>query len=273
MARVAVITDSSACLPAALAERPEVRVLPIAIHLASEDLLDDMPSAAQRVYEALERGEEVKSTPPSPLDYLTAVEEAEADAVVVVTPAREFTVMHRNASIAADLSDRHVVVIDSRTAAVGQGLIVRAGADAAETASLDTVLTAVETAAEKVQLVATLESLDFIKRSGRLPPPAFELAQHLGIRPLFRLRDGRVERIGISRSEETSLRRLRKECAQGGKSPNAVWVFHARRERLAEKLAASLGGADELTEFSPSMGIHTGPGVFGLAWLRQEAGS
>lgn len=267
MGRVAVVTDSSACLPRSLAERLAIHVLPIGIHLESGDLHDGVDGAAEHVYEALSRDEPVKSSAPSPGEYLAAIEEADADGAVVITPAAEFTVMYRNACLAAELSTRPVSVIDSRTAAAAHGLVVLAACEAAGRALPD-VVRAAEDAARRADLVATLASVEFIRRSGRVPSVALELAERLGVRPVFRLREGKVRRLGVPRSEEAALRRLHREWLAGGGRAVRSAVFHAGRERQAAALGRLLGGASLVTEFSPSMGIHTGPGVVGAAWLR-----
>src|SRR5947208_7945840 len=118
-----IIPDSSACLPDALVRRLPVTVLPIMIHLPSGDLLDGMGEAGPLVYRALARGETVKSSAPSPLEYLAAIEQSDGD-VVVITPATEFTAMYRSAAVAAEISGPRVSVVDSRTAAAAHGLVV-----------------------------------------------------------------------------------------------------------------------------------------------------
>jgi len=269
MPPVWIITDSSACLPDALVRRLPVTVLPIMIHLPSGDLRDGMGEAGPLVYRALAMGEEVKSSAPSPIEYLAAIEQVEGDAVVI-SPATEFTAMYRSAAVAADISGRGVPVVDSRTAAAAHGLVVLAAAEvAAHGGTVEDVITQAEEAGRRAELVAALDGVDFIRRSGRVPSVALQLAQQLGIRPVFRLRGGAVERLGVPRSLPAALRRIRKEAMAGGLSTAAAsFVFHAEAPGRAAELREILGGDDEVTEFSPSMGIHTGPGVVGVAWLR-----
>lgn len=267
MARIGIVTDSSACLPASVVRTFAVRVLPIGIHLASEHLADGMPDAADRVYDALGRGDPVKTSAPSPLDYLSACEEADTDATLIVTPAEEFTVMHRNAVVAAQLATKPVEVVDSRTAAAAQGLVVAAGGAAAQEGSLDRAAHAARDAAARADLVAALDTVEFVRRSGHVPSVAFDLAERLGIRPVFRLHAGRVERLSLPRSEAAALRRIAREFTQrsGPQAQRAV-AFHAASPARADALV-ELIGVSELVEFSPSMGIHTGPGVVGVAFL------
>ena len=137
-----LVTDSSACLPPGLLSRTNLRVIPIAI-LIGDDELADGPDVATRVYRSFAAKEPTKSAAPSLRDYLDAVESGEFDEALILTPAAEFTVMYRNARLAATMSHRHVEVVDTRTAAAGQGLVtsialeaLEAGASAAEAAEL-----------------------------------------------------------------------------------------------------------------------------------------
>jgi DegV family protein with EDD domain len=272
MKSVALLTDSSACLPLDLPARPSIGVLPIRIHFRSGDIPDGTPGASDLVYEALAQREPVKSSAPTTVEYLTAIEEARSDAVVVITPAAEFTGMHRNAAVAAEISGRPAVVVDSRTAAAAQGLVVLAAWLAAEAgASVEEVVAAARDAARRADLVAALENVEFIERSGRVGPLALGLAKQLGIHPVFRLNDGTVERLGVPRSPEAVLSRIRKESqARGLGTATHTMVFHAVRAEGARRLQARLGVSGPVAEFSPSMGIHTGPGVIGVAWLRSS---
>jgi len=269
MPPISLISDSSACLPPEVTRRFGIAVLPIVIHLPSGDIRDGMEEAGDVVYRSLARGESVKSSAPSPLEYLAAMEGAEGDPVAV-TPAVEFTAMYRNAAVAAEISARPVAVVDSRTAAAAQGLVVLAAAEvAAAGGGTEAVVRAAEDAGRRAELVAALDGVEHLKKSGRIPSVALDLARQLGIRPVFRLNGGAVERLGVPRSAPAALRRIRREALARGLDRAAVRVvFHAANRDRADELRELIGGADYLMEFSPSMGIHTGPGVVGVAWLR-----
>jgi fatty acid kinase fatty acid binding subunit len=270
MKSVALITDSSACLPLDLPARDSIRILPIMIHLRSGDIPDGTEGASNLVYGALARSEPVKSSAPTTMEYLTAIDDAPSDAVVVITPAAEFTGMYRNAAVAAEVSHRPAVVVDSRTAAAAQGLVVMAAWEAADAGgAVEDVAAAAGDAARRAELVAALQSVEFIQRSGRVAPLALGLAKHLGVHPVFRLTDGAVERLGVPRTSQAVLDRIRREAlARGLGNASHSMVFHALRADDARRLRARLGGSGMVTEFSPSMGMHTGPGVIGVAWLR-----
>lgn len=267
MEAVALVTDSSACLPAGAAQALGVRVLPITVHLPGADLPDDDVDLPQRVYQAVQRDEPVKSSPPSVAEYLAIVEEAAADVVVVVTPAVEFTSMHAHAVVASGLAARRVVAVDSRSAAAGQGLVVQAGAEAARAgAPLGTVLAAIEEASSRVDLVASASVLEPLRRSGRVPGVSPAGAEEG--RTVFRMRQGLVERVAGARSAAGAMRAVEDEwAAHGGPQAGAAVVFHADCEPLALGLARRLGTEVAPVRCSAAMGLHTGPGVVGVAWL------
>jgi DegV family protein with EDD domain len=272
--KVGLITDSSACLTGPTAARFGVAVVPILVQVGSREFRDGADLDPLRLYRALGRGEPVKSSAPSPLDYLDAIERQDAEHVVVITPATEFTWMCRNATLAAELADRPVTVVDSRSATAGHELVVLAAAEACLAGGgPDDVVSAAEDAAGRIELVGCLETLDHLRSSGRVPALALGLANQLGVRPVFRFRAGVAERVGLPRSQDGALSRVVREWrAGGGERAMRTAVFHAARPEAAAELGRRLGGASFTTEFSAAMGIHTGPGVVGVAWLRRPEG-
>jgi fatty acid kinase fatty acid binding subunit len=272
--RVALITDSSGRLPAPEFGRFDITVLPIQVQIGSEEFRDGVDLERSKLYRAIESEIPVKSSAPSPLDYLDAIERAEDAPVVIITPATEFTTMYRNARLGAELAGRPVTVVDSRSATAGHGLVVLAAAEARQAGGgLDDIVAASEDAASRTELLASLESLTFLQQSGRVPSLAVGLANQLGVRPVFRMRQGVVERLGLPRREDAALSRLVKAWrALGGPHAPRSAVFHAGRPERAQRLTEELGVMPAFaTEFSAAMAIHTGPGVVGVAWLRPAA--
>jgi DegV family protein with EDD domain len=270
MRRVGVVTDSSTCLPQSLVEELGICVVPVTVHLPGSDKVDGSDHLASRISEAVERDQYVRSSHPFITDYLAAIEEVDAEQVVVVTPAMEFAGMYRNASLAAELAARSAVTIDSRTAAAGQALVVLSGAEAAAAgAELEEVVRVVEAASRSVDLVASLETLVPISRSRRVPAPALRAAELEGMRSVFRMRAGTVEPLGATSTTEEALRTIAKEWTATTAAPSGkTTVFHAECPELAELLGGMLGRVDFVSGFSAAMQIHTGQGVVGAAWLR-----
>jgi DegV family protein with EDD domain len=268
MANASLITDSNALLPDPTP--PCVTILPILIHLPGGDLRGDDRGSLHRLYEALERGESVKSSAPTPADYVYAIEEAPADEVMVITPAQEFTTMLRNAEIAAATSSKRVVAVDSRTAAAAQGLIAWRVWEAIEAgANLDQAVSVAREAIPRAELVAKIQTLDLIRRSGRVPSTDVDRAQQLGVQPVFRLYSGAIEALGMPQSTNAALKGIARAWeTHAGRAAKRTVVFHAAASDQAVELQKLIGNSDPVTEFSPAMAVHTGAGVAGVAWLK-----
>lgn len=272
--KVALVTDSSTCLPPDLIEALAIRVVPITVHLPDVDRVDGSDQLSRRISEAVERDQYVRSSHPFITDYLAAIEDCGTPTVVVVTPAMEFAGMYRNAALAAELSRATAVAVDSRTAAAGQALVVLAGAEAADRgADLDEVLAVIEDASRRVDLVASLEALGPLRRSRRVPSNALRRLGLEGQRSVFRMRDGGVEPLREAATAELALEAIREawsSCPAPG--PERCTVFHADCPDLAASLTAAIGRVDFVSGFSAAMQIHTGRGVVGAAWLEPPDG-
>lgn len=271
MTRVVVVTDSSTCLPLELVESLGIRVLPISIYLPEGDLELSAQQGEEMLVlpEGAEDEELAAANRPFVTDYLAAIEEPGFEAAVVITPAIEFATMYRNAALAAELAERPVVTIDARSAAAGQALVVLAAAEAAAAgAPLEEVVRAVEDAVGRVELVASLASLEPIRRSGPLPSSVLGDRGAALTRSLFRMRAGNVEPLGEPATTEDALAAIATAVKQSSRDGlERVTVFHAGAPDLAGRLAELIGGVDFVCGFSIAMQVHTGRGVVGAAWL------
>ena len=129
-----------------------------------------------------------------------------------------------------------------------------------------------EQASLRVDLVASLENLGPIRRSGRVPSVALDVAGRLGVRPVFRMRFGAVQPLASPRHTGAALARIQREWTTGGGPvTDRSAIFHADCHDLARSLQRRLGHVDHVVELSAAMGIHTGRRVVGAAWLQPEA--
>jgi DegV family protein with EDD domain len=277
MGPVRVITDSSACVPAELVARFGVCVLPISVFLPEDGATGTDPPDGEDtpVPEALAREELAGANHPFVTEYLQAIESPDFDSAVVITPAIEFATMYRNAALAAEFATRPVALIDARTAAAGQALVVLAGAEAAaKGAGMEDVVRIVEEAARRVELVASLATLEPIRRSGPVPDHVLGEVEPSGVRSVFRMRDGTVEPLGAAETDDDMLEMIHaayRSSTLAGAERSAI--FHANASRLAARLGELIGGVDFVSGFSVAMQVHTGGGVVGAAWIPSGATS
>lgn len=263
MPRVAVVTDSTACLGAGPAPA-ELRVVPVRLLFIDREASDDEADPME-VYRRLGRGEAVKSQAPSPAAYLDAIEAGDPEGVLVLTPADEFTVMADHARVAAELASRPTMVVDTRSAAAGHGLVVHAALAATRRGGdLDHVRAVARDAAARVELVAAMFDTSHLEHSGHLHSSAVPEAAGKGEAMIARFRDGQVAPLAASRDPS---RALVSAWRRGAGRPETTLVFHSALPRRAERLRRQVGAQDAVVTCSAAMGAHVGPGLLGVAWL------
>lgn len=229
--------------------------------------------------EVLKRlGEGVTTSGPAPGDLAHAVEEQDqGDGVVVLTVSQRMSAVYQSARLSAGiLGGRHVEVVDTATAAGGQGLVVLAAARAAAGgADLGQVVQEARRAAAGTRLLATLPSLEYLSRSGRVPGAAAWGAKWLGLNPVFEFIEGKARPLRPMRGRDQARARM-VALLEGtarlhpGRALH-VAALHALEPGLAEDMLADVRSRLRPATafagpFSSVMVVHTGPGLAGLAW-------
>ncbi len=279
-----MVTDSASSLPVDLADASGVIVVPMWVVIGGQQFRDGELSLA----EVLERvGEGLSTSGPAPGELAQAAAAADrGDGVVILTLSQNMSGVYQSARLAMDLLEgKKVAVVDTGTAAGAEGLVVLAAARAArEGLALDSVVEAAP-AGNRVRLLATLPSLDFLARGGRVPGAAAWGARWLGLNPVFEFREGKVKPLRPARGSRLARQRIvdiwARDIAREHQRGAALHVaaLHALEPAVAEELVAEVRRRYEPTtafvgSFSPVMVAHTGPGLVGLAWWWEEqAGS
>jgi DegV family protein with EDD domain len=279
--KVAVITDSASSLAPELAAEHNVTVVPLHLMVGGEAVTNGDLSLA----EVVARWDEGFTTAaPSPGEFVDAVKRAGAEEAVVLTVASRVSGVWNAARLASDAAGVPMSVVDTETAAGAQALVVLAAADAASSgAPRPDVEAAARDAIDRVRLLAVVDGLDYLVRSGRVPGVAGWAGRMLGLQPLFEFRHGAARRLRPATSREAALarilahwRRSRTQAMPGGRLH--VAGLHAAAEadaevlvkRVKDELAPEAPVTELILEFSPVMVAHTGPGLVGLAWWWQR---
>ncbi len=285
MPRVAVITDSISCLTEPLVAEYGIRIVPYSFYLngrAYRDWLDITPSEAYQLF--LQEPESFYSSPASPETMLDAYREAsqQAEDIVCVTLSSRLSTAYDVARVAREqareeLPGTSIEVVDSGTATAAEGFVALAAARAAgEGKSLAEVVRAAEVMRGKINLVACLDTVRHVYRSGRIPKIVSQVGSVLNIRPLLTVSSGVVRILGVARSRERGISRLLE--IMGGRVGRArahVAVMHAyaldEAKQLMEQVSSEFNCAELwLTEFSPLMGYACGTGTLGLAFYKED---
>lgn len=273
---IAIVTDTSACLPAEVVAQRALRVVPLQVVIGAESFDEGSEGATPEVVaEALREFRPVSTSRPSPAELLAAYEAAAADgasAVVSIHLSGEMSGTFESAQLAAREASIPVHPVDSRQVGLATGFAVLSAADAVA-AGLD---------AEKVAAVATeraaastslfyVDTLEYLRRGGRIGAAAALLGGALAVKPLLGLQDGRVTMRERVRTSGKALARLEELAVEAAGSVSIdVGVAHLassdRAEtfaaKLAERLADNLEGREPwCAEIGAAVGAHVGPGM------------
>lgn len=277
---VAIVTDSTACIPADLARRLGIEIVPVHIIFGGRTFVDAM-LPDDEFYAMLRTSRDRPTTAaPSPAMFLDAIARASRNAehVVCITVSAQFSAMYdaarhaiemlRSESPAAD-----VRLVDSRNAAMAQGFVVLEAARAAAAgASIAEVVARTEEMTGRVTLLAMLDTLDFLARSGRVPRAAAWAAGIVQVKPIVRFSATQIRLVARTRTRRRALDRLAElATAEAAGRPTHLAVHHAGAradaEVLLDRLRASMRIEEAfVTEFTQVMGAHTGPGLTGVAF-------
>lgn len=277
---VAIVTDSTACIPAELVRRYAIEVVPVHIIFGGRTFVDAM-LPDDEFYALLRSSRERPTTAaPSPAMFLDAIGRAarRADIVLCITVSAQFSAMYDAARHAIDMlrgesPAADVRLMDSRNAAMAQGFVVLEAARLAHTgASIDDVIARAEEMSGRVTLLAMLDTLEFLARGGRVPRVAAWAAGLLQMKPIVRFSASDIKLAARTRTRRRALDRIAAltiEAARGKPVHLAVHHADARAdaEALLDRLSIELRIEEAfVTEFTQVMGVHTGPGLTGVAF-------
>lgn len=282
---VAVITDSIACIPRDLLERFHIGVIPLNFYANGrvyKDGIDVTPSEAYKLF--LKDPDTFKTSGASPADCEEAYRLAarQGTDILAVILSSKLSAIYSTAEdagvhIQAEFPGISVTVLDSRTAAAAEGLVALAAARVAQAGkSLPEVTAAAERARDRVQIMAYMDTVRYVYRSGRIPHIASIAGSVLKIRPLFTFSGGMPRFVGAVRSKPAGIERLLADLREkvNGR-PVHVAVMHVYAEddaiRLKDRVAEEFQCAELwLTEFSPLMGYACGTGTLAVAFYPEE---
>ena len=277
---VRIITDSGIDLPGEL--DPRLTVIPLGITFGTTTYADGVDLTNDRFYELLIESDELpKTSQATPFVYQQAFEDVRAagDEAVVITLSSKLSGTYQSAvTAAADFPE--VSVIDSKNVTIGQSLLVLyalrlldEGRSAGEIAD---ELTA---AADRVCLLALLDTLEYLKRGGRIPKSVGTIGELLSIKPVVGVEDGEVVMLGKARGSKNGRNQLHQQVEKHGIDfgmPVLLGYTGLSQKLLKKYLDDNRAiwedkvAEDELpiTSVGATIGTHVGPGAIALAFFR-----
>jgi len=271
-----VVTDSTACLPTSLSgDDPAAPVVvPLRVHAGDDELREGIDVTPAEVADRIAAGQRLTTSQPAPEDFAQVFRDLAAGgarAVVSVHLSGELSGTLGAAEHAGQRAMVPVRVVDSRTVAMALGFAAQeaarcaaAGGDADHVAAR-----AVEVAASS-ETMFLVDSLDHLRRGGRLSAPAAAIGSALGVRPLLGMRDGRIELVQRVRTRKGATDRLVEHALRRATACErpGVAVHHLgaqeRAEAVADALRSRLGVEPVVTPVSAVLGAHAGPGALAV---------
>lgn len=281
MSKVALVTDSTAYIPAELSKQSAIYTVPLQVIWGDETQRDGIDITPEAFYTRLQSARVLPTTSqPSPAAFKSIYEEllSQGYQILSVHISSKLSGTIDSAQQAkAMLPQAPIEIVDSELTSMGMGYPVLLAARAAEQgATLKECKTLAEQACRNSGIIFAVNTLEFLHRGGRIGGAAAFLGTALNLKPLLELRGGRIEAVERIRTMSKATERLLDLIEQrvGSRTPIRLAAVHAGARELAETLlekartrfSISSVSQTSIAEVSPVIGVHTGPGCVGLTF-------
>jgi DegV family protein with EDD domain len=275
---VALVTDSTAYLPASVVDAHGIHVVPLHVIIGGTEFSEGVDVTTAEVATALRAFKPVSTSRPSPQAFLDAYEKAAAggaESVVSVHISADMSSTVESAHLAAQQSPVPVTVVDSRSLGMAMGYAVVSAAELASGgASAEDVAAQARSRAMASRVVFYVDTLEHLRRGGRIGAASAFLGSALAIKPILELADGHIRPLEKVRTSTRALARLEELATEAaGKAGGDVdiAVHHldsqTRAEDLAERLRERVAASADVSivELGAVVGAHVGPGTLAVA--------
>ncbi len=277
--KIGIVTDSTSDLPAYLIELHEIQVVPSILVLEGKEYADGIGVTREEFYNRLPSLRTPPTTAaPSIGDFAAPYEtllSQGCDHIISIHPAHQLTTIVNVARQAAQGFPDKITCVDSGSLSLGLGFQVLAAAEEAEL-GLKPALDAIESTRKRLQVTAALDTMEYLKRSGRVPGAVADLGRLLSIKPMIELVDGEVKAIGAVRTTKQADQRILKFLLERGELQRLA-ILHTNAESRAKELLNKLMKNARksiprdilFVNVTAVIGTHLGPNGLGFAAVRK----
>ncbi|MEL7589958.1 MAG: DegV family protein [Anaerolineaceae bacterium] len=279
--KVAVVTDGACSLAPAQGEQLGVHIAPVYITFEEETFRAGIDLDDEGFYRLLRASKKLPTTAqPTVADFLKLYEKIaeEAEEIVTIVISHHMSATLQSAEMAKEQFDKVPVhIIDSESVSLGLGMMAIAAARAAEE-GLDAraVLDLVENIKQKINVIFTVNTLEYLHKGGRIGGGTAFLGAALDIRPILYIKDGRIEPLERQRTRKRSISRMVEIMEQKvGKKPVHVAILHGNVPEESHQLEQTIRSKFDCVEIlnsdmGPVIGVHAGPGTLGLVFYTSD---
>ncbi len=271
--KIAIVTDSTSDIPANLAERYAIKIIPAAIVINGKSYEDGKGLSREEFYQQMPFMETPPTTATPAVGVFQQVYEnilnSGAQTIVSIHVSSLLSGIFSTAQMAAQTFNDRIKVIDSGQLSLGLGYQALAAAEAvARDASVEQVLQKIADIRSRVRVIAMLDTLEYVRRSGRVSWARARIGSLLRIKPFVEVRNGQVLSLGQARSRGKGIEHLLVTLKKFGKL-DRLTILHTNAEADAIELATRLEKAAPsppmVVNVTTIVGTHVGPNGLGFA--------
>lgn len=277
---VQIIVDSTVDMPERMKDR--FRIVPLTVHFGAEEFIDGVTIDKHRFYERLVESDELPTTSqasPAAFDAIFSDVASVGDSAVVVTLASKFSGTYQSACIAAAEYD-NIYVVDSKSAAIGSGILAEYALECADKGmDAKTIAETLEKKRDEICLIALLDTLEYLKKGGRISKTVAFAGGLLNIKPVITVVDGEIQVIGKARGSKQGNNLLVQKIHESGGidfDEPIILGYSGLSDSYLKKYVEDSRDiwqdkADSLdsTLICSVIATHTGPGVVAVAFFKK----
>ena len=273
--RVKLIVDSTVDLPQTYREK--VITVPLSVLFGETEYLDGVTITPRGFYEMLVQSEQLPTTSqPTPAAFEEVYREAlkEADEVLVITVSSRLSGTYQSATIAAEEFPGKVFVLDSRSAAIGAGILLEEAVALAEQGmGAEQMLHELMEKRKQLRVYAIVDTLEYLKKGGRLSSTVAFVGGVLNLKPIICIEDGAISVVGKARGQKAAFAALTRECERIGVDASRPLMLgytgtgDENLRRYLEESNALWGSEPQTSIVGAAIGVHAGPGAVAVAFF------
>ena len=272
---VKIVTDSTADLPDELVKEMGITVVPVYVRFGEEVLRDRVDISEDEFYERLTHDPvHPNTTQPTPQDFVDVYQKLskEADGIVSIHLTSKLSGTCNSALMARETVGKEcpIEMVDSETLSMALGLVVIAAAKAAKAGeSMDKVVAAAKQAMPKIRLLFLLDTLEYLKKGGRIGKAKALLGSILSVKPVLTIKDGELVPAGQVRTRAKGMNKLFEFVKEVADIQDLAVVYNTTPDE-AQALAERIGSVFDkekirMARLGPGLGVHGGPGAMVVA--------
>ena len=280
--KLGIVTDSTADLPAYLIEQHEIQVVPTVLILEGKEYKDGIGISREEFYTrlpSLHASRPATTAAPSIGDFLApshSLLDSGCDHILSIHVSGKLSGVVNVARRAAQEFPGKITCVDSGSLSMGIGFQALAAAESADL-GLQAALQAVELTKQKSKVFAALDTMEYLKRSGRVPAVVANIGGMLSIKPVVELRDGEVKPMAVNRTASQADEFILNKLLEVGEMERLAILHTNAEDRARQLLDGMMQGKSRMSvprdvlfvNVTAVIGTHLGPNCIGFAAVRK----